>query len=219
MSNANLESVAEDFPPIPLTRAEQQSRTRAALVASARRVFGRDGFNGANLATIAREAGLTKGAVYSNFDHKADLFLAVLDDDLADYQPELWDPVAKFASVPSLEGQSVRLPGLDVEERAALGFGLATLEFAASAARNQELSDAFSERLGRLLAGFEEIARRGRRDDDPLSVEQLGTMLMAFDQGAAMHWLIGQMSVDADLMRELMRRILRPPKEEGAHEN
>ena len=219
MSSGNLEFVAEDFPPTPLTRVEQQSRTRAALVASARRVFGRDGFNGANLATIAREAGLTKGAVYSNFEGKADLFLAVLDDDMASFEPASWDPVAKFASVPNLEGQSVRLPGLAAEERDALGFGLATLEFAAAAARDQELSDAFSERLGRLLTGFEAIARRGRRDDDPLSVEQLGTMLMAFDQGAAIHWLAGQMHVDADIVQEVMLRILRPTKEAIADED
>jgi AcrR family transcriptional regulator len=211
--------VTKDFPPTPLTRAEQQSRTRAALVASARRVFGRDGFSGANLSAIAREAGLTKGAVYSNFDSKADLFLAVLDDDLASFEPESWDPVAKYASVPNLEGQSVRLPGLAAEEREALGFGLATLEFAAAAARDQELSDAFSERLGRLLAGFEAIARRGHRDDDPLSAEQLGTMLMAFDQGAAIHWLTGQMDIDAGMVREVMLRMLRPTKEEIADEN
>jgi AcrR family transcriptional regulator len=219
MSSANLECVAEDFPPTPLSRAEQQSRTRAALVASARRVFGRDGYNGANLATIAREAGLTKGAVYSNFDGKADLFLAVLDDDMASFEPEAWDPVAKFATVPNLKGQSVRLPGLAAEERDALGFGLATLEFSAAAARDQKLSDALSERLSRLLTGFEAIARRGHRDDDPLSAEQLGTMLMAFDQGAAIHWLAGQMDIDADVVREVMLRILRPTKEAIADED
>ncbi|HKY46972.1 MAG TPA: TetR/AcrR family transcriptional regulator [Acidimicrobiia bacterium] len=210
--------MAEDGPAIPLTRAEQQSRTRAALVASARRVFGLNGFNGANLAAIAREAGLTKGAVYSNFESKADLFLAVLDDDLVSLDPETWDPVARFADVPNLEGQSVRLPGLAAEMREALGFGLATLEFAASAARDQHLSEAFGQRLGRILAGFEAIARRGHEDDDPLSVEQLGAMLMAFDQGAAIHWLTGQMDLDVDMMREVMNRMLRPTKKSGADE-
>jgi AcrR family transcriptional regulator len=209
--------MAEKVAAIPLTRAEQQSRTRAALVASARRVFGRDGFNGANLAAIAREAGLTKGAVYSNFDSKADLFLAVLDDDLVSLDPETWDPVARFAF--NLEGQSVRLPGLAAEEREAVGFGLATLEFAAAAARDQELSEAFGKRLARILAGFEAVARRGHRDDDPLSAEQLGSMLMAFDQGAAIHWLTGQMDINADTMREMMNRMLRPTKEKRADEN
>jgi AcrR family transcriptional regulator len=214
MSSASLRGMAEDLPPIPLTRAEQQSRTRAALVASARRVFARDGFHGANLAAIAREAGLTKGAVYSNFDNKADVFLAVLDDDLADFEPESWDPLAKYASVPNLYGQSVRMPGLAAEVRDALGFGLASIEFAAAAARDQEHSDALSERLGQLLAGFEAVARRDHRDDDPLSAEQLGTMLWAFEQGVAILWLIGQMPIDADTLREVMLRMLRPGEEE-----
>jgi hypothetical protein len=113
-----------------------------------------------------------------------------------------------------LYGQSVRLPGLAAVEREALGFGLATLEFAAAAARDQEHSDALSERLGRLLAGFEAMARRDHRDDDPLSAEQLGTMLWAFEQGAAILWLIGQMGIDADTLREVMRRMLRPGAEE-----
>jgi AcrR family transcriptional regulator len=212
MSSAILRGMAEDFPPIPLTRAQQQSRTRAALVASARRVFARDGFHGATLTAIAREAGLTKGAVYSNFDNKADVFLAVLDDDLADV-PESWEPVERFAFFPDLEGQSVRLPGLAAEERDAVGFGLATVEFATAAARDQELSDALRERLGVMLAGYEAMARRGHRDDDPLSAEQLGTMLMAFDQGASILWLFGQMGIDADTLREVMLRMLRPGEE------
>lgn len=206
--------MAEDSPPVPLTRAEQQSRTREALVASARRVFARKGFHGATLTEIAGEAGLTKGAVYSNFDNKAAVFLAVLDDDLADV-PESWEPVERFAFFPDLEGQSVRLPGLTAEERDAVGFGLATVEFATAAARDQELSDALNERLERLLAGYEAMAQRGHRDDDPLSVEQLGTMLMTLDQGASILWLIGKMSIDADTLREVMVRMLRP-SEEGA---
>lgn len=206
--------MAEDSPPIPLTRAEQQSRTRDALVASARRVFARDGFHGATLTEIARGAGLTKGAVYSNFDNKADVFLAVLDDDLADV-PESWEPVARFAFFPDLEGQSVRLPGLAAEERDAVGFGLATVEFATAAARDQDLSDALNERLERLLDGYEAMAQRGHRDDDPLSVEQLSAMLMAFDQGASVLWLIGKMDINADALREVMMRMLRPSEEEA----
>jgi hypothetical protein len=39
-------------------------------------------------------------------------------------------------------------------------------------------------------------------------------MLWAFEQGAAILWLIGQMHIDADTMREVMLRILRPVGEE-----
>src|SRR3954454_11794263 len=60
-------------------RAERKERTRAELVQAARRTFLRHGFHGASVDLIAEEAGYTKGAVYSSFAGKDDLFLAVLD--------------------------------------------------------------------------------------------------------------------------------------------
>ena len=65
---------------IRLTRTERKERTRADLIEAARRVFLRNGFHAASLDAIAEEAGFTKGAVYSNFSSKDDLFLAVLTD-------------------------------------------------------------------------------------------------------------------------------------------
>lgn len=63
-----------------LLRAERKERTRAELVEAARAVFLRRGFHAASLDEIAEEAGYTKGAVYSNFENKDGLFLAVLDE-------------------------------------------------------------------------------------------------------------------------------------------
>lgn len=61
-----------------MTRREQQARTRAQIVAAARKVFMAHGYHRASLAEVVREAGFTKGAVYSNFSSKAELALAVL---------------------------------------------------------------------------------------------------------------------------------------------
>jgi AcrR family transcriptional regulator len=54
--------------------------TRQYLLDAAAIVFARDGFHGATLDDIAALAGFSKGAVYSNFKSKDDLFLALLDD-------------------------------------------------------------------------------------------------------------------------------------------
>ena len=62
-----------------LTRPERKAATRRELLDAARTVFLRRGFHGASLDEIAEEAGYTKGAVYSNFEDKDALFLAVLD--------------------------------------------------------------------------------------------------------------------------------------------
>lgn len=58
------------------TKAEA-ARTRDRIVTCARRVFKRAGVNMASLEEVAREAGVTRGAVYWHFRDKADLFMAV----------------------------------------------------------------------------------------------------------------------------------------------
>lgn len=64
-----------------LTREESKARTRRDLLRAASRLFVRNGFVATSLADIAEEAGLTKGAVYSNFESKEELFLALLEGD------------------------------------------------------------------------------------------------------------------------------------------
>jgi AcrR family transcriptional regulator len=63
-----------------LTRAQQQERTRAAVLAAARRELAEHGYAEAKVDRIAERAELTRGAVYSNFPSKRALYLAVLVD-------------------------------------------------------------------------------------------------------------------------------------------
>jgi AcrR family transcriptional regulator len=62
-----------------LTRAERREQTREELVAAADRCFVEGGFHATSLDQIAADAGYTKGAVYSNFASKEDLFFAVYE--------------------------------------------------------------------------------------------------------------------------------------------
>jgi len=61
-----------------LTRAQQQERTRAAVLAAAENEFAEQGYADAKVDRIAERAELTRGAVYSNFPSKRALYLAVL---------------------------------------------------------------------------------------------------------------------------------------------
>ena len=58
------------------TKAEA-AQTRDRIVACAREVFSRHGVTNTSLEEIAKEAGVTRGAVYWHFRDKADLFMAV----------------------------------------------------------------------------------------------------------------------------------------------
>ena len=55
--------------------------TRSELLSAAARVFARCGYEGASIADITKEAGLSRGAIYNSFDSKASLFAAVLRRD------------------------------------------------------------------------------------------------------------------------------------------
>ncbi|WP_406386293.1 helix-turn-helix domain-containing protein [Streptomyces sp. NBC_01618] len=65
---------------VRLTRAQQQERTRAAVLAAAEAEFTERGYAAAKVDEIAERAELTRGAVYSNFPSKRALYLAVLVD-------------------------------------------------------------------------------------------------------------------------------------------
>lgn len=62
-----------------LTRAEQRDLTRSRLLDAAEKVFIEHGFHAASVDQVAEEAGYSKGAVYSNFENKDELFLALLE--------------------------------------------------------------------------------------------------------------------------------------------
>jgi len=64
----------------PLTPERRQAMTRQHLLDAAAIVFARDGFHRSTLDAVASLAGFTKGAVYSNFKSKDDLFLALFEN-------------------------------------------------------------------------------------------------------------------------------------------
>ncbi|MBW6435595.1 TetR family transcriptional regulator [Actinoplanes hulinensis] len=66
---------------VRLTRAQQQARTRAAVLSAAVSEFEEHGYAEAKVDRIAERAELTRGAVYSNFASKRSLYLAVLLDE------------------------------------------------------------------------------------------------------------------------------------------
>ena len=61
-----------------LTPEMRRAQTRTYLLDAAAAVFTARGFHNATLDEIAEAAGFTKGAIYSNFGSKEDLFLALV---------------------------------------------------------------------------------------------------------------------------------------------
>jgi AcrR family transcriptional regulator len=61
-------------------RTTRRDATREAILAAGLRCFGRDGFRRTALDRVAREAGISRAALYLHFANKEDLFRALVDD-------------------------------------------------------------------------------------------------------------------------------------------
>jgi len=77
------------------TQAERRARSRSALVESAARGLSRYGYGHVRLEEVAREAGYTRGALYHQFEDKADLALAVIDWVNENWGREVGEPAAR----------------------------------------------------------------------------------------------------------------------------
>jgi AcrR family transcriptional regulator len=64
-----------------LSRQDSRDRTTRRLLAAARKLIANRGLSDTSLEDIAEEAGYTRGAFYSNFSSKGDLFIELLRRD------------------------------------------------------------------------------------------------------------------------------------------
>lgn len=194
-------------PRAPRTRLERQRETREALILAALDAFSRDGYHATSLEGIANEAGFSKGAVYSNFAGKSDLFLALMDFNLEVMRDGGWDPF----STPDGAGVAPQKTtgGMDVTAMVR-GFALATLEFIATAARDEKLVLALRERMQVMIGAYERIATEGRPADETLPPDDIARLMTALDQGVSVLALSGITSLDPAVIRVGLRRMLDP---------
>src|SRR5215204_39528 len=141
-----------------LTRAQKRERTYEELVSSAERLFTERGFHASTVDEIALEAGYTKGAVYSNFASKEDLFFAVYERRagraMAEIE-EVLDENGPAAGLEVLASDAARRRG-GVED----GWLAVFFEFWAHVVRRPELRDRFARIHGRVLEPMAAAAER-----------------------------------------------------------
>jgi AcrR family transcriptional regulator len=174
-----------------LSRAEQRELTRTRILDAAAALFAEKGFTGASLDEIAETAGYSKGAVYSNFAGKEDLFLSLMERR-------------------ALEEQS--MPGGSESDRssdpiAGTGWTLATLDFFLTAVHKPELREALAEgyretrsRLGPSLAG--------QREAGWATPEELATLVMALGSGLIIQAALDPEAVPESLYERALARLL-----------
>ncbi len=204
----------------PLTPERRRALTREHLLDAAAIVFARDGYHGASLDDVAAAAGFTKGAVYSNFKSKEDLFLALLDHRIdlqtAAFSAELHAPAA------SDEEQLPRIQDLIAgsfdRDQGALHY-----EFMAYAARNPETRAKLADRARRgrdaaIRLITDEHERLGTAPAYPIPV--LAQIMLSLFDGLANLWFLDPELVDDNMLRDVLAflyaNIDRPATPDGA---
>lgn len=124
---------------MPAPKALSQEK-RTAILEGAGRVFASHGYEGASMADITREAGVSKGTIYHHFSGKADLFGAYVGEQCARNLTPLSDPSQSSGTT----GETLRGIGLAMVHLLLSPAGLAIDRVVISeAARFPELARAF----------------------------------------------------------------------------
>jgi AcrR family transcriptional regulator len=195
-----------------LTREESRALTRQKLLAAAAKVFAEQGFGGSSIDRIVDEAGFSKGAFYSNFASKEEIFLQLVEGAALHTEHELEakllgldDPeaiveaVSEWATINSQEADRRALI-LDLVRHARRD--------AALTKRHTELFTANWISVGTLI---QKIFPNGKAPATPL---EIGAMVMELTFGTAMHFHGGPTA--GDLVRLALRGLMASANEKQA---
>ena len=173
-----------------MSRVEKSAATRSELLDAARRVFVERGYHGASLDLVAGEAGYTKGAVYSAFGSKGQMFLAVYEREV----DERWTRIEHEVHAHVAAGESFDFgaeSARDFFERfqAERAWTLALLEFRLHAARDPELNRRYAEGHRRVLERLEGVLRSAA-GATPEAASEAALAIVAFSNGFVLEHLV-----------------------------
>jgi AcrR family transcriptional regulator len=181
------------------TQAERRARTRAQLLKAAGRVFARRGFQGATLDEIAEEAGLSKGALYYNFDSKDQLFLSLLEQRIRERLADTARVFGPDAASQARAAGTAFLLRLERDPRWTPLF----FEFVAYAARRPKVRAAFARWMRDTRDQLAELIEE-RLDQlgltSPMPPRELAIVISALANGMLIERLFDPNGADVDLL-------------------
>lgn len=202
-------------PALPPVRARRPGRAavRRRLLDAALEVFAEYGFASANLDQVAAAAGLTKGAIYSNFTSKDDLFFAMMKDQALN-RVEAVRTVLGGTS-PGTHGEQTLhdigrlLTGAFTEQQE---WQLVFLDFWRRAVRDDDVRAQFVAHRRALRAAIadpvEQILGQAHALGE-LTVDDVVTVVLALNNGLAIEQYVDPDLVSDDLFGRVLAQLLR----------
>jgi AcrR family transcriptional regulator len=191
-------------------RRTPRSEVRERILTAAMTTFASEGFAGATIDMIADAAGFTKGAVYSNFGSKDDLFFALLDAQVR----------ARAALITKLTEQVGASEGPE-SAAAAVGkaltqaihentdYQLLLIEYLLRAARDPQIRARFVEHRRTVIdQTMKAIIDPAALAGTGLSPEALTTVLVALMNGFAIEEIIAPGTVPPDLLGTVLESLI-----------
>jgi AcrR family transcriptional regulator len=190
---------------VRLSRAERRQQTREELLTAAEACFVSRGFHATSVDQVAERAGYTKGAVYSNFAAKEDLFFAVyerrVERALTEVTPALRRAGLEYAF------DSLATATIDRRDRDD-GWLAVFFEFWGHVVRHPELRERFAVIHARFLEPLAEAVRelavgRGLALPADVTASQVALAWNAMEIGLGLERLTQPQTVDAAVARRL----------------
>jgi len=195
------------------TMQRRLERTRNLLLDAAEEVFARRGFDAAALEDIADAAGYTRGAIYSHFGSKAELFLAVVERQRQQFLDGFADVVESFHSLDDLHADEIadrwgQILAAQGSHRASLGyeFTLFLLRNPEARARVASQRDETAHALADYIA--KGIARLG--GELAMDAVDLARVILAANDGVTLHSLLDEQAVYRPFLRMVIGQIRTP---------
>jgi AcrR family transcriptional regulator len=195
---------------VRLSRAERREQTRQELVVAAEACFVTRGFHATSVDEVAERAGYTKGAVYSNFAAKEDLFFAVYERRVERVVTEVAPGLRQAGAQQALDW----LATTTIERRDHNDGWLAVFsEFWGHVVRHPELRERFAAIHARFLELLAEAVRqvaedRGLTLPTDLTASQVALAWNAMEVGLGLERLTQPQTVDVALARRMGRLLL-----------
>jgi AcrR family transcriptional regulator len=200
------------------TRAEKQAETRQRLLEAAEYVFRRRGFSGATVEEITERAGFSRGAFYSNFESREQLFIELLHSRVYDDFTRMLERTPRERTARKQMAATAREFARRYEHAERWLFEL-WLECLAHAARHPEFASlpATFWRGNRALTAQTIDATYGQVGErPPIESKHLATALTALDIGLAIQNLVDPEEVPLSLYPKLYDLLFGPLLPEGA---
>jgi AcrR family transcriptional regulator len=174
-------------------------------------VFAERGFHGATLDEVARVAGFSKGAVYSNFESKDDLFLALFK---AGYEHEMARLVATLeaSDVPPADRLSDFVSLIQDESHQTPTSPLLQMEFWLYAARNPEARARLAAIDDEAVAASANLLRSLREEEglEPLEdPERVARVIEVLFRGVSLLRIMQPEAVDDRLLKVAIEFVAR----------